>query len=64
MYPVTSSGLHATANVGRCALIAATVLAANGGIAMPCALARSAMIPQAPPEAVTTPIRRPRGHRS
>ena len=58
-YPVTSSGLRALANGGRCAAIAASVPAEKSGISMPCALAASAMMSQAPPDAVSTPIRRP-----
>jgi hypothetical protein len=63
-YPVTSSGLRAVANGGISSLMAAAVPAANGGITSPWSVARSAMMSQAPPEAVSTPIRRPRGHRS
>jgi hypothetical protein len=61
--PVTSRGFCAAANGGRCALIAAAVGGANSGICRPCALAVSAMMSQEPPETVSTPIRRPRGHR-
>ena len=61
--PVTSSGLCAAANGGRCAAMAAAVRGAKSGIARPCALAASAMMSQEPPEVVTTPIRRPRGQR-
>ena len=61
--PVTSSGLRAAANGGRCAPIAASVSAEKSGIATPCALAASAMMSQDPPDRVSTPIRRPRGQR-
>ena len=40
-----------------------SVRAVKSGISMPCALALSAMMSHAPPEAVSTPIRRPCGHR-
>ena len=61
--PVTSSGLCAAANGGRCAVIAAAVSGENSGITRPCALAASAMMSQEPPDRVSTPIRRPRGQR-
>ncbi len=60
---MTSSGLRAGANDGRCSLIAAAVCGAKSGIVMPSSLDRSAMMSQAPPEAVRTPIRRPAGTR-
>ncbi len=61
---MTSSGLRTAANGGTRGSIAATVCGANSGISIPSAAARSAMRSQAPPEAVTTPMRRPAGHRS
>ena len=62
--PVTSSGLCAVAKDGRCGVILSAVSVANGGMEMPWSLDRSAMMSQAPPEAVMTPIRRPAGTRS
>jgi hypothetical protein len=61
--PVTSSGLCALANGGSSAAIAASVPAENSGMATPRASAASAMMSQAPPDRVSTPIRRPRGRR-
>ena len=60
-YPVTSSGLRALANGGSAGAIAACVCGEKSGIEMPCALAASAMMSHAPPDAVSTPIRLPRG---
>jgi hypothetical protein len=58
--PVTSTGFCARVKGGRTSASSSTVSGAKSGSSRPSSWARSAMMSQAPPEALTTPIRRPR----
>ena len=61
--PVTSSGLCAAANGGRCAAMAAAVRGANSGICQALRAGRVGDDVAGTAGGVSTPIRRPRGQR-